>query len=220
MTTLITVTTAVAVASESSSEPGCRKAEKTRATIRVDAGEEGRAPGAGPGRRGGPPGVGVAAPAPRGSGRRSAASSRPRGRGPSSCRRRARGRRSSSPELSSASTPRPAKTVRAPKASGIAAATTERKTSSRTRISSGAASSSARSVELERFLLQGPGDGGEARLGGDDRRVDPRLQRRVPAPAPSSRIASSSGTWKSTKTRALSRAGPQRRRRSPGPRER
>ncbi len=35
MTTLITVTTAVAVASESSSEPGWRKAEKTRATIRV-----------------------------------------------------------------------------------------------------------------------------------------------------------------------------------------
>jgi len=49
-------------------------------------------------------------------------------------------------ELSSASTPRPAKTVRAPKASGIAAAMSERKTSSRTRISSGAASSSARSV--------------------------------------------------------------------------
>ena len=46
--------------------------------------------------------------------------------------------------LSSARTPRPAKTVSAPNASGTAAATTERKTSSRTRISSGAASSSAR----------------------------------------------------------------------------
>ena len=34
-TTLITATTAVAVASESSSVPGCRKAEKTRATISV-----------------------------------------------------------------------------------------------------------------------------------------------------------------------------------------
>ena len=33
--TLITVTTATAVASESSSEPGCRKAEKTTATNRV-----------------------------------------------------------------------------------------------------------------------------------------------------------------------------------------
>ncbi len=35
MRTLITVTTAVAVASERSSEPGWRKAEKTRATISV-----------------------------------------------------------------------------------------------------------------------------------------------------------------------------------------
>ena len=35
--------------------------------------------------------------------------------------------------------------------------------------SSGAASSSARSVALERFLLQGAGDGGEARLGGASR---------------------------------------------------
>ena len=51
-------------------------------------------------------------------------------------------------ELSRTRTPRPARTVRAPKASGIAAATSERKTSSRTMRRSGAASSSARSVAL------------------------------------------------------------------------
>ena len=49
-------------------------------------------------------------------------------------------------ESSRTRTPRPAKTVRAPKASGIAAATSERKTSRRTIRSSGAAISSARSV--------------------------------------------------------------------------
>jgi hypothetical protein len=48
--------------------------------------------------------------------------------------------------LSRASTPRPANTVSTPKTNGIAAATSERKTSSRIRIRSGAASSSARSV--------------------------------------------------------------------------
>ena len=112
------------------------------------AGEDGGAPG---GARGcaARPRVGCCPRrAPRGSGRRSAASSRRPAPGPSSCRRRARSRRSVITELSRTRTPRPAKTVRAPKASGIAAATTERKTSSRTRRRSGAASSSARSVAL------------------------------------------------------------------------
>ena len=75
-------------------------------------------------------------------------------------------------ELRKTRTPRPARTVIAPKASGIAAATSERKTRSRTMSSSGAASSSARSEAVERFVLQGAGDRRVARLGRLHGRVD------------------------------------------------
>ena len=75
-------------------------------------------------------------------------------------------------ELSKTRMPRPARTVIAPRTSGIAAAATERKTKSRTIISSGAASSSARSDARERFLLKGTRDCGESGLGRRYGRVD------------------------------------------------
>ena len=94
--TLIAVTTARAVASETSSEPGWRKAERKIETNRVAPAKIVVRPAlARVAPR--PPRAARAPPqAPRGSGRRSAASSRRRGRGPSSCRRRARARRSAS----------------------------------------------------------------------------------------------------------------------------
>jgi hypothetical protein len=104
--------------------------------------------------------------------------------------------------LSRARTPRPAKTVRAPKRSGIAAATTERKTSRRIKISSGAASSSARSVELSDSSCSALATVAKpdwvATTGGRIRVSSVRC-----SAGTVSRIARVSGTWKSIRTRAL-----------------
>ena len=96
-TTLRAVATPTVVASESSSEPGWTKAERASAANSVAPAKTVVRPGGRPAAQRRLVGAPALAPAPRGSGRRSAASSRRRGRGPSSCRRRARARRSSSP---------------------------------------------------------------------------------------------------------------------------
>ena len=109
-------------------------------------------------------------------------------------------------ELSRTSTPRPASTVRAPKTSGIAAATSERKTIRRTRRRSGTASSSARSVAL--IVSSCSARETEAKpdwvaVSGGWICSSTTLSRAGTV----SRIAVASGTWKSTMISALSWPG-------------
>ena len=75
-------------------------------------------------------------------------------------------------ESSRTRTPRPAKTVSAPKASGIAAAISERKTSSRTMSRERRGDQLGALGRVQRFGLQRPRDAGVAGLGRFQRRVD------------------------------------------------
>ena len=174
--TLIAVTTIAVPASETSSVARHHEQRHQHRQEEGRAGEGGGAPGGAAGhprrlqrRR-------ARRRAPRGSARPSAARSRPPAPGPSSCRRSARSRRSRSRRRRSQSTPREAVTVTAPKASGIAAATGERKTSSRTSSRKGIAISSATFGRADRLVLDRPREAGEARLGRADRGRDPLFE--------------------------------------------